>query len=289
MATALLLALGASLAYGASDFLGGITSRRLPLPVVLVFTQAISTALVLGNWSLSGHLLPSASLLWGFLAGVGSAAGGAALYKGLAIGTMGIVEPISSLSVLVPVAVGIVTGESMSLLVAIAAAVALCGTLLATRVSASVKAVKVAAHAHRRSVQYAIGAALGFGITTTGIGLGSRSSVTATVAATMATNLALFATAALIWWRRRHPISVDITATDWLALLAVGLLGYTASMLLGQASSYGKIALVAVLAALYPVVTALLGRIILQEKLSPGQYFGVGLVVVSVVTLASQS
>ena len=93
---AVLLSLAAALAYGLSDFVGGLASRRTSAwPVAFVgAVAAFAGAVVL---ALVTHGSPSsADLWWGALAGIGSGAGGAFLYRGLAAGRMGVVAPISA-------------------------------------------------------------------------------------------------------------------------------------------------------------------------------------------------
>ena len=110
----ILLALGAS-AWGAGDFLGGRASRVLHVLTVLAVSQLVGLAAVLAWALLSGDDVPAAAELAPAVgAGVGGAIGLAALYRGMAIGAMGVVAPISALSSIVPLVVGIASGERPS-------------------------------------------------------------------------------------------------------------------------------------------------------------------------------
>ena len=114
MAVAALALLGAA-SWGTGDFLGGVASRRIHVLTVLVLSQAIGLcgAVV---WLLAsgdgvprvGDLLPAAG------AGACGAIGLAALYRGMAVGAMGIVAPISAASPIVPLAVDLGRGVSPS-------------------------------------------------------------------------------------------------------------------------------------------------------------------------------
>ena len=131
---AVLLSLAAALAYGLSDFVGGIASRRTSAwPVAFVGTvAALAGALVLVLVTPGSPT--SAHLWWGALAGVGSGAGGAFLYRGLAAGRMGVVAPISAVgAALLPVCVGVATGERPALLVWLGIAAAVPGIWLVSR------------------------------------------------------------------------------------------------------------------------------------------------------------
>jgi uncharacterized membrane protein len=109
------LALAAALAYGLSDFVGGLASRRTsPWPVAfLAGVGGLAGAVVLAL-VIDGD--PSRTdLLWGMLSGIGSGAGSAFLYRGFATGRISVVAPVSAVgAALVPVAVGLATGERPS-------------------------------------------------------------------------------------------------------------------------------------------------------------------------------
>jgi hypothetical protein len=93
----LTLALGASVAWGASDFLGGLASRRLPVVVVLLGAQVTGLALAASVWLLSGARLPGVELIvLGGGAGIAELLGFACLYRGLAIGEMTAVAPLAA-------------------------------------------------------------------------------------------------------------------------------------------------------------------------------------------------
>jgi drug/metabolite transporter (DMT)-like permease len=131
---AVLLALVAALAYGLSDFVGGLASRRTSAwPVAFVGTLAAFVGALLLALLADGS--PTrADLLWGALAGVGTGAGGAFLYRGLAAGRMGVVAPISAVgAALLPVCVGVATGERPAVLVWLGIAAAVPGIWLVSR------------------------------------------------------------------------------------------------------------------------------------------------------------
>jgi hypothetical protein len=115
--TAIALALGASALWGVGDFLGGVTSRRLATLTVLAYSQAagllgiFAAALVLGDEFLSGVGFAAAAL-----AGLGGLVGLGALYRGMAVGAIGVVAPISASAAVIPVTVGLARGERPSAL-----------------------------------------------------------------------------------------------------------------------------------------------------------------------------
>ncbi|MGH3076549.1 MAG: EamA family transporter, partial [Gaiellaceae bacterium] len=106
-----LLALGGALCWGAGDFLGGLAARRLAVLAVLTISQAVGLAGVVLWVVVARDPVPGmAELLPAALAGVAGLVGLGALYRGLAVGAMGIVAPISAASPLVPLAVDATRG-----------------------------------------------------------------------------------------------------------------------------------------------------------------------------------
>ncbi len=97
MSLGILLGLASAVAYGASDFVGGLGSRRYTTwQVVLVGQSAGAVVMAAAGALLPGSPVPT-DFAWAVVAGVGSAAGSIFLYRGLARGRMGLVAPISAL------------------------------------------------------------------------------------------------------------------------------------------------------------------------------------------------
>src|SRR4051812_32865420 len=110
--TAIALALAASLAWGCSDFLGGLQSRRQRLLGVLVVSQAAGLTIVLPTALVSGEALPPGSgVLWAMTAGLAELIAFAAFYRALAVGRMQLIAPIAGTGALVPVAVDLMAGH----------------------------------------------------------------------------------------------------------------------------------------------------------------------------------
>ena len=130
---ALGLALGASIAWGGSDFLAGLVARRLPVLTVLALSQAFGLVLLLVLLALSGHgPPPNHGMLIAVGAGLAEMLGFAALYRALAIGSMSVVAPISACAALIPVIVGLADGNAPTVLQGAGMALALGGAALAS-------------------------------------------------------------------------------------------------------------------------------------------------------------
>lgn len=287
-----MLALLASGLLGVSDFLGGVLARRIPLLVVLVLSQLVATVAV-ATRLLAEPFDPAAAdaLIWGAIGGVATAIAVSALFRGLAIGTMGVVAPITSLSVLVPVVVGIASGDPVSWMLAAGIVVAVAGTVLAS--GPEVRSGAAAGHAKpAQSVLLAVVAALGFGVANLSVALGSASSVTTTLITNTLVVLGLYALALIPWLVVRRTRGGELRilpdrARDYAGIAAIGILGFAANLCFALASLDGALSVVAVLASLYPVVTVLLGWRVLGEHLQRIQVAGVVAVFVGVAAIAA--
>lgn len=124
---AVLLALASALVYGGGDFCGGLASRRAPVLTVAIGAQLVGAlGLAVVVLVMPPELLRAADVAWGTAAGVAGSVGLALLYGALAAGTMSVVAPLTAVcSAVVPVAVGLVTGERPTVLALIGVVLAL--------------------------------------------------------------------------------------------------------------------------------------------------------------------
>ena len=269
------LALLSSLMWGASDFLGGLRSRSHPPIAVVAVSQACGllaigvVALVAG----AGHG-SSAWLPWAVAAGVSGTGGLVCFYTALGIGTMGVVSPIAALGAVVPVLVGFAAGERPTQLTLAGLVVALVGGVAASgpelRGSAGVRPVLLAAVA-----------GAGFGLAFVCIAHGSRSDVLMTLTGMRMTSVTVFVIVGLVLR------SVGgLGAGDVPALALVGLGDVGANLLYGLATQRGFLSIVSVLGSLYPVVTVLLARGVLHERLMRVQLVGVAATLLGVALVA---
>jgi len=155
------LGFATAVCWGLADFLGGLLTRRLALAVVMLVSQlagltAIAVVVAVGGLEVPapGDVAPA------IVAGVCQLAGIAALYGALAIGTMSVISPISaSGAAILPVIVGIATGERPAGLQVAGMAAALTGAVMATRSAGEPEPGKRS----RRALELSAVAALGFG------------------------------------------------------------------------------------------------------------------------------
>ncbi|UYN82613.1 MAG: hypothetical protein KIT89_07575 [Microcella sp.] len=299
------LALVASGLLGVTDFLGGVLSRRIPLIIVLLGSQAVAALAVSTRLIVEPLDLADANAVqWGVIGGLGTAVGVSALFRALAIGTMGVVAPITSLSVVVPVMVGVGSGDAVTGILALGLVVAIIGTVLASGPEVRSREGGDEVHRHRvQSIMLAFTAAAGFGLANVSVALGSATSITTTLIVNTGVVLALYVLALSVWVHVRlrgaaarlhagRPVSPallphPVRGRDLLGIAAIGLLGYLANVCFALASQAGALSVVGVLASLYPVVTALLGWRVLGERLLRVQVVGVIAVFIGVATIAA--
>ncbi len=131
---AILLALGAAVSYGLSDFVGGVFSKRASPWAVAFVGQVAGAVLMLGIWALVAGDATGRDVGWALLAGVGNGLGTVFLYRGLSSGRMGVVAPVSGVgAALLPVAVGLLAGERPAVLVWLGIVAAMPGIWLVAR------------------------------------------------------------------------------------------------------------------------------------------------------------
>jgi drug/metabolite transporter (DMT)-like permease len=252
------LALLGAVSWGTGDFFGGLASRRAHVLTVLAVSQAVGLVGI-ATWAVaSGDAFPGlADVLPAAGAGAAGAIGLAALYRGLAIGAMGIVAPISATSPAVPLAVDLARGDAPGGLQWAGIAVALAGVVLLAREPGQARGPGLAA-----GVSLALVAALGFGLFVVGLDAASDGGATWAVvvarAASSALSLAALAVAAA---PSRFPAQLLPT------IVAVGVFDTTANVLVAFATTHGSAGIVAVLSALYPLTTIILARVVLSEEL----------------------
>lgn len=272
------LALLGALAWGAGDFLGGLASRRIAVVVVLVVSQAIGLAGVLLWVLVSGDPFPGfAELAPAVAAGVAGLMGLAALYRGLAVGTMGIVAPISAASPIVPLTVDAARGTVPTGLQWLGIALALAGIGALSYGPSVGGAPRLAAGAG-----LAVLAALGFGMFVVGIDAGADESAGWAVvaarssSATIALVFALTTSTSLRGARSVLPMLVGVAVFDT-----------GANVLVAAATTHGAPGIVGVLSAMYPVVTVILARVVLEERLSTTRRVGGAAAITGAVLVAA--
>ncbi|MEU8827113.1 EamA family transporter [Streptomyces sp. NPDC048636] len=284
-----LFALATSLLWGLADFGGGLLTRRTPALTVVVASQTLAVAVLgaivvaTGGWSEAGPQLWFAAA-----AGVVGPVAMLCFYQALALGPMGVVSPLGALGgVVVPLGVALVLGERPGLLQVAGIVVAVAGVVLASGPQTG------GAPVQRQTLLLTLVAALGFGSVMALIAEAS-STLTGLFLALFVqrlANVAVGGTALYVTVRRGNPaLPEEGFGVLWASLPAlafVGLADVAANGTYNLAAQHGPVAVAAVLASLYPVVTALAARGLLNERLRAVQAGGAGLALVGTLLLAT--
>jgi uncharacterized membrane protein len=275
---AVLLALASALVYGTADFCGGLASRRASAQTVVAASQAVGLVLLLVLLPWFGGGASPADYAWAAGAGAAGALGLVLFYRALATGVMSVVAPVTALcAAAVPVIVGLALGDRLGVLAALGIVLALVAVVL---VSAEEGLASL-----RRVRSARLGAPLLAGV---GFGLffvlldrtSSGSGLTPLIAARGTAVLLLV----LLTLARRTSLRVPRAAL--LPVLLGGALDVLANAFFLVATQLpGQLAIVGVLASLYPVSTVVLAQVVLRERLVPAQAVGLGAAALSVVLI----
>lgn len=261
---AVVLSLLASLSWGTADFLGGTTSRRLPVAAVVAISQTFALVGVLAVAVATGAYHADTGYVgWSLVAAVCGVVGLSSFYSALATGTMGVVAPIAATGVVVPVVVGLAQGDRPSALQAAGVVVAVVGVVLASGPEAR-------GGTGRRPLLLAVLAAVGFGAVIVCVAKGARSDTVMTLLVMRAASVVLLVGAGL---SGRVAVAADARDLPVLAVVGAGDVG--ANAMFAVASTEGLLSVVSVLSSLYPAVTVLLARLVHAERMKGVQNIGV--------------
>jgi drug/metabolite transporter (DMT)-like permease len=272
--TPLLLALGASLAWGVGDFFGPLISRSVGVLPVLLWAQVGGVA----SLAVAVAIRADGPAGWGVLYAIGAGCGGMlglfSYYRGMVTGTMSVVAPVAGVSAVIPVIFGIATGDHPSVAQVAGVAAALAGVGLAS----------IEHRGGRRRVAAGAGLALlaacGFGFYFPWMHAAGKVDFWWASAVFRTTAMLLVLTA--VTSRR-----IDVRLTPRLAAIAAGagIVDTVGNVCFAASSRHGLVSLTAVLASLYPIVTVLLAASILRERVAPLQRAGIALTLAGVVLI----
>ena len=263
-----------------SDFLGGLMTRRMAVLVVICVSQTAGLAVIAATVAIVGESAPDAAFVpYAALAGLAGVCGLSAFYRALAVGKMSVVAPISSMAVLVPVVVGIATGDRPSSIQAAGAVLGIVGIVLASRES-----VEEA----ERDTRVATGVGLAL---LSGLGFGSFFALMDVAAdhdplwanlVNRGTSLSLALLAVALF----RPSFRGLGRPEIPVLVSLGVLEMTANVSFAFAATEGLLSLTSVISSLYPVVVVFLSWLLLHERLQASQKTGIAAALVGVALIA---
>jgi uncharacterized membrane protein len=270
------VALLSAAAYGAADFLGGLTSKRADTLAIVVLSQCSGLVLLAVMLPfVADATVTSPDAVWAVAAGVTGGTGVAVLYHALAVGTMAVVAPVTAVcAVVIPVAVAVMLGERPGSSTILGIVVALLAIGLLSR-SAPVN------QAGRRSgLGLACAAGIAIGLFFVCLARTGRDAGLWPLLLARLASVPLFGVMTLV---ARRPL----TMAPRVAMMAIsgGALDMLANLLYLIATRLGPLSIVVTLASLYPASTVLLARLTLGERLTAPQAIGVACAVAAIVVI----
>jgi drug/metabolite transporter (DMT)-like permease len=277
-ASVIVFGLFAAVAWGAGDFGGGLVGRRITVVVLVLATQLVGMVAAMLLAVVRSEPVPApVDIGWSALSGVLGAAGIMALYRGLAVGRMGVVAPVTGvLAATVPVIVGIVLEGLPPPMVVVGIAAAVVAVVLVSRVPGDEDA--------RSGLDLALIGGLGIGLFNVTLTRVDDALVFGPLTIARLTS-AIAIGVALLALRRRPAIPTRLVP----AVVLIGLLDMAGNAGFLLAEQTGSLAVASVLSSLYPVTTVVLAALLLGERITRDHGAGIVLALLAIVLIAAGS
>ena len=266
-----------SLLWGIGDFSGGLALKRSSVIGVIIVGDIIGGVLIVAAALVFGQDIGSArDILMGILAGLSGTVGLMALYTGISRGQTGVVSPLSAVVAAgLPVIIGIQLEGAPAPLQQVGLLVALGAVWLCSRTGERFTAA-------RADLRLGLIAGLGFGGFFIFFDQVSNGIVFWPLGISRFVASAALLVVARLSSERRFPRGSDIWILFFAALFDAG-----GNVFFALATQSGRLDIVSILSSLFVVVTVLLAWLILKERITTTQWFGVFSAVVAVMLIAA--
>lgn len=270
-----LSALAASFSWGVGDFSGGFASRRHHPFQVLTLSAAIGLIPLVILIVVSGEQIPPARDLWlGGIAGLAGTIGLAIFYRGLMLGKSAVVAPVASvIGAIVPLTIGMIQSGLPDGQRLLGFVFGLAGIWLVSQEQ------PVSDELGESGLRYGLGAGLGFGSFLTLIALVGQQAIYAPLIASKLGGLVFS-----ILYLRRYKMPVPKINSNPPAALA-GLMDSAGNIFYLLGTQLARLDVVAALSSLYPAGPVLLGRFLLDERVTRRQWLGVFISILAIILL----
>jgi drug/metabolite transporter (DMT)-like permease len=273
---AALLALLSSFTWGTADFLGGILSKRRNAIAVIGGSQPFGLiAITIVALAFNKFWFNEQIIIYGIFAGLIGMLALMAYYQALATGSMGIVAPIGSLGVLVPLVYAYLDGDKPTTMQNIGIVAAIIGVVLAS-------GPEFRGGTKSAPILLALGAAVFFGFVVLFMAKGGQINAPATVVVMRVSQVSVMLTLALVLRTLGGLKREDVPL-----LAATGSMDAIANVFFTTAASIGMLSIVSVLGSLFPIATGILAWWFLKERLILIQYIGIVVTMAGVVAITS--
>lgn len=264
-----------ALSFGAGDFAGALASRRAGALLAVAGAYFVGIVAMLIGVAIIRPPLPDAGAITiGLLAGVAGVAGLGALYRAMSLGSMGIVTSISGAgSLTLPLLAGVALGDTVTPLQLIGVASAAAAAAVAGGASRD--------ELGRRSLGLAGLAAVGFGVWYVLLDLAARGGDPLWALVFSRGSSAVVAAVAVL------VVGAGGRGIPWRVVLPAGIFDAGGNALYVVAREHMAVGLAAALIGLYPIVTLLLARFVLGERLPRLGQLGIAFAVIGIVLISA--
>jgi uncharacterized membrane protein len=273
---AIAFGVASAVAWGAGDFSGGLATRRASVFRVAVLGNGTGLALLVLLAFTFAEPLPSTEAVgWGLAAGLSGGIGGAALFRALAVGRMGVASPLTAvLAVAVSVLFGAFVEGVPQVLQLVGFGVAVLGIWFVSRPENGIR--------RPQGLDLAVVGGLGFGGFFVLLSLAGATTVWWPLAAARASSFVLMLGLAMATRREWRPSRRLLPLVVLYATLDIGGSGFFV-----LATQVGRLDVAAVLSSLYPAGTVLLARAVLRERVTRTQGIGISAALVAILLIAA--
>jgi drug/metabolite transporter (DMT)-like permease len=270
------LGLAAAAVWGASDFTGGLATRRTNVYGVVIGGEAVGVAVLLALAFATGEPLPPLqNLAMAGVAGVGAGCGLILLYRALAGGQMSVAAPISAvLAAAIPVLVS-AAGQGLP------DPLVLCGLLLALlAIGLIARGEGGTAPSRLEHIRLPFLAGIVFGLFFVLLHQASKESLFWPIIATRIASMTFLISFASLtrqpWVPKRNL---------WPMIALCGLLDTAGNGLYVLSGQLGRMDVAAVLSSLYPAATVALAWLVLKERMAWMQKLGIVAALAAIVLI----
>jgi drug/metabolite transporter (DMT)-like permease len=266
--------------FGVSDFLGGFASRRDSALAVTARAYLLGVVVMaVATLGFPGARVVPADLAWGVVGGLCGGFGVMALYAALAAGRMSIVAPTTAaLSGSLPALFDLARGSAVRPLALVGLGLALVAVVVVSATAGEEEERGLP----RRALLLSIAAGILFAGSFLSFSFAGTESGFAPLLAARLVCGSLLTVLAFARLRRLRLEQGALAST-----LAAGTFDALATVAMISAIRVGPLAVASVLGSLYPVVTILLARFVLHERLRGLQRLGIALALAAVVLAAA--
>jgi drug/metabolite transporter (DMT)-like permease len=261
--TSMLWALGATLMWGTSDFVGGYAARRANAFLLTMVTHVSGTSLM--TLLALGFHMPfpeKQSLMWAVAAGLFGGVALAVFYRALSAGNMGLTAPVAAvLGAAIPTAIGIFIDGMPGPVPILGFFVAALGIWLISRGEGGEAGPAKLGLAAIAGAGFA-----GYFLCIRGAGSGAPLWLAA-----ISRGVSFVVTGLIVLLARQFK-PMDWTGVAW--GLFAGVVDSTGSSLFIRGSQSGRLDTTVIISSLYPAVTVLLARTYLNERFTPWKVVG---------------